>query len=74
MLMLTLPEYRLPKSIVKRDVQNITSLGVEIEVNKRIDNLSKLKEEGFDAIFVSVGTHESSKFNIEGSNLKGVVS
>lgn len=74
MLMLTLPEYRLPKSIVERDIKNITSLGVEIEVNRRIDNLSKLKEEGFDSVFVSVGTHESSKFNIEGSNLKGVVS
>lgn len=74
MLMLTLPEYRLPKKIVERDIQNITSLGVEIEVNKRIENISKLKEEGFDAVFVSVGTHQSSKFNIEGSDLKGVVS
>lgn len=74
MLMLTLPEYRLPKKVVERDIQNITSLGVEIEVNRRIDNLNLIKEEGFDAIFVSVGTHNSSKFNIEGSDLKGVVS
>jgi heterodisulfide reductase subunit A len=74
MLMLTLPAYRLPKSVVERDIQNITTLGVEIEVNRRIESLSKLKEDGFDAVFVSVGTHQSSKFNIEGSDLQGVVS
>lgn len=74
MLMLTLPEYRLPKAIVERDIQNITSLGVEIEVNKRIDNLAELKEEGFDAIFISVGTHNTFKLSIEGSELEGVVS
>lgn len=74
MLMLTLPEYRLPKSVVERDIQNITSLGVEIEVNRKIENLNKLKEEGFDSVFVSVGTHDSSKLNIEGSTLDGVVS
>jgi len=74
MLMLTLPEYRLPKHIVSRDVQNITALGVEIELNKRIENLTELKDQGFDAVFVSVGTHESSKMSIEGSKLEGIVS
>lgn len=74
MLMLTLPEYRLPKSIVERDIQNITALGVEIEVNKRIENLAALKNEGFDSVFVSVGTHVSSKLNIDGSELEGVIS
>ncbi len=74
MLMLTLPEYRLPKSVVERDIQNITSLGVEIEVNKKIENLAKLKEEGFDSIFVSVGTHNTFSLSIEGANLQGVVS
>ena len=74
MLSLTLPEYRLPKDIVNRDIQNITSLGVEFEVNKRIDDLKKLKDEGFDSIFVSVGTHETTKLGVEGSELKGIVS
>ena len=74
MLSLTLPEYRLPKDIVNRDIKNITSLGVEFEVNRRIDDLEKLKAEGFDTIFVSVGTHDTSKLGVEGSNLKGIVS
>ncbi len=74
MLSLTLPEYRLPKAVVNRDIKNITSLGVEIQLNTRIDDLAKLKEEGFDSIFVSVGTHDTTKLGIEGSKLSGVIS
>jgi len=74
MLALTLPEYRLPKNIVARDVQNIAALGVEIELNHKVENLHKLKEEGFDAVFVSVGTHNTSSLGLEGSDLEGVVS
>ena len=74
MLMLTLPEYRLPKKIVERDVKNITSLGVEFEVNKKIEKIEFLKADGFDSIFVSVGTHDTSKLEVEGASLKGIVS
>lgn len=74
MLMLTLPEYRLPKNIVERDIKNITSLGVEYEVNRRIEHLHQLKEEGFDTIFVATGTHNTSKLGVEGAELNGIVS
>ncbi|TSA24953.1 MAG: FAD-dependent oxidoreductase [Bacteroidetes bacterium] len=74
MLKLTLPEYRLPKQVVDRDIKNITSLGVEIECNYRVTSLKKLKEDGFDAVFVSVGTHDSVKLGVEGSDHPGVIS
>jgi heterodisulfide reductase subunit A len=74
MLSLTLPEYRLPKAVVDRDVKNIIALGVEFEVNSRIEDLNKLKEQGFDGIFISVGTHDTTKLGIEGSKLNGVIS
>ncbi len=74
MLKLTLPEYRLPKDVVDRDIQNITALGVETEVNRKIENLKDLKDEGFDTLFLSVGTHQTRKFGAEGADLKGVVS
>jgi heterodisulfide reductase subunit A len=74
MLKLTLPEFRLPKHIVDRDVKNITSLGVDYEVNCKVENLSKLKDDGFDCIFVSVGTHNTSKLGVQGSDLSGIVS
>ncbi len=75
MLKLTLPEYRLPKSVVDRDIQNITALGVQIQLNTRVDDLEALKEEGkYDAVFVAVGTHETSQLRVEGADLRGVVS
>jgi len=73
MLRLALPEYRAPKSVVDRDLKNITVLGVTIEENKKITDLKALKKEGYDAIFVSVGTHDAVSSKTEGSDLKGVV-
>jgi heterodisulfide reductase subunit A len=74
MLKLTLPEYRLPNTVVDRDIENITSLGVEIECNHPVGSLHKIKELAYDAVFVAVGTHKTSKMNIPGADLKGVVS
>ncbi len=74
MLKLTLPEYRLPNAVVDRDIKNILSLGVDFEVNRKIEKLALLKDEGFDTAYVSVGTHETSNMRIEGSGLKGIVS
>ena len=74
MLKLTLPEYRLPKKVVDRDVENILAFGVEYEVNHKVENIKKLKEEGgFDSVLVSVGTHETGRLKVEGSDLKGMV-
>jgi heterodisulfide reductase subunit A-like polyferredoxin len=74
MLKLTIPEYRLPKNIVDRDIKNITSLGVEIEVNKKIKSIAKLKDIGYDSVFISVGTHDTRRLQAEGSDLQGLVS
>jgi len=73
MLRLALPEFRAPKDVVDRDIKNVTVLGVEIEVNRKIENLNALKEQGFDLVFVSVGTHDSVKLNIDGSNLNNII-
>ncbi len=73
MLKSTIPSFRLPKDIVDRDIKNITSLGVEYELNNRIDKLGDLKSKGYDAIYVSVGTHETLKFNCSGKTLEGVL-
>ncbi len=73
MLKITIPLFRLPKEIVDRDIKNVTALGVEYETNKTIDKLRRLKNEGFDAVFVSAGTHEARKFKVEGSDLEGII-
>jgi heterodisulfide reductase subunit A-like polyferredoxin len=74
MLKLTLPSYRLPNQVVDRDIKNILSLGVEFEVNHRVDSIKNLKDQGFDGIFVSVGTHETVSMKVGGSDLNGIVS
>jgi heterodisulfide reductase subunit A-like polyferredoxin len=74
MLKMTLPEYRLPNAVVNRDIENITSLGVEIECNHPVGSLHKLSEKGYDAVFVAVGTHRTSKLNLPGSDMHGIVS
>lgn len=74
MLKLALPEYRAPKDIVDRDIQNVTALGVEIECNRKVENLASLKEQGFDIVFVSVGTHDTVSLGVEGSSLNGIIS
>ena len=74
MLWLTIPKYRLPKDVVRRDIQNILSLGVEFEVNTKITDIKKLKEEGnYDSVFVAIGAGESSKLKIEGAELTQVL-
>ncbi|MGE5424641.1 MAG: FAD-dependent oxidoreductase [Syntrophothermus sp.] len=73
MLKLTLPEYRLPKQVVDRDIQNVLALGVETQVNTRVTDINDLKKEGFDVVFVSVGTHETSRMGIRGSEMNGIV-
>jgi heterodisulfide reductase subunit A-like polyferredoxin len=73
MLKITIPLFRLPKEIVDRDIKNVTALGVEYETNKKIEKLKELKEKGYDAVFVSAGTHEARKFKVEGSDLDGII-
>jgi heterodisulfide reductase subunit A-like polyferredoxin len=67
-----IPAYRLPKSVVDRDIKNVTALGVEIETGVRINSLKGLKERGFDAIFLATGSLEPKKLGIPGEELDGV--
>lgn len=73
MLRYGIPSYRLPKSIVDRDIKNITALGVTIHTNSAVDSLSSLKERGFDAVFIATGTLEGYAMNLPGEGLTGVM-
>ena len=76
MLEKCIPEYRLPKQVLTKQIQLIKDLGVEIKTDMRIGkNLSfdDLWKQGYKAIFIGVGAHKSQKLKIEGGDLKGVV-
>jgi heterodisulfide reductase subunit A-like polyferredoxin len=73
MLRLGVPEYRLPTEIVEREVQDIIDLGVELNLNSRVDNLDDLFEAGFEAILIAVGAHEGIRLRIPGADMDGVL-
>lgn len=71
-----IPEFRLPKKIVDREVENLKALGVEIEcdvVVGRTLTLGQIREE-FDAVFVANGAGLPVFLHVPGENLKGVYS
>ena len=72
-----IPEFRLPKDVVKKEVEYVKSLGVKIETNVIIGKtatLDDLREEGFKAFFISTGAGLPSFLRIPGENLAGVYS
>ena len=73
-----IPEFRLPKDIVQKEVDNLTALGVKIETNMvigKVLSIDELKEEyGFEAVFIGSGAGLPRFMNIPGENLCGVYS
>ncbi|MBE5747935.1 MAG: NADPH-dependent glutamate synthase [Clostridiales bacterium] len=73
-----IPEFRLPKAIVQKEVDNLKALGVKIETNMvigRVITIEELKVEyGFDAVFIGSGAGLPKFMNIPGESLKGVYS
>jgi len=72
-----IPEFRLPKEIVKREVDYIAGLGVEMVPNfvvGKTRTIEELRKEGFDAVFIGTGAGLPYFMNIAGENLNGVYS
>lgn len=73
-----IPEFRLPKQIVKEEVEYIESLGVDLQLNTVVGRAETVDEllgsEGYDAVFLATGAGLPSFLGIEGENLIGVYS
>ena len=72
-----IPEFRLPKAIVKKEVENLEDLGVEIKTNMvigRVLSVDELFEMGYKAVFIGSGAGLPSFMGIEGEDLIGVYS
>ena len=72
MLRWGIPSYRLPESVLDRDLKNITALGVEIRTGSRVRSLAALRSEGFQAVFLAAGTVGGRRIGAPGDNLVGV--
>ena len=73
-----IPEFRLPKAIVQREIDTLQALGVKVETNTvigrsvTVDEL--MKEQGYEAVFIGSGAGLPKFMNIPGESLKGVYS
>jgi len=75
MLTLGVPEYRLPRDLVRAEIQAVLALGVELRTNTAIGRdfvLADLRTQGYEAIFLGIGCHKGRGLPIEGTDLDGV--
>ena len=75
-LLYGIPEFRLPKDVVRRETKRIAELGVNYTCNTFVGKditIDQLFERGYDAIFIGTGTAISKELNIPGKELAGVL-
>jgi NADH-quinone oxidoreductase subunit F len=76
MLGAAIPEHRLPKKTLNKDIENIKKAGVEIKTNKRLGkdfSLDELFLDGYKAAFIATGAWKSMKMGIPGEDAEGVI-
>ena len=73
MLRFGIPPYRLPDRILKREIDWIKGLGVEIKTGKKIKDPAALIKEGFSSVLIAGGAPKSFPLGIEGEKSKGVI-
>ncbi|GAH81703.1 unnamed protein product, partial [marine sediment metagenome] len=76
MLYVGIPDYRLPKEILEKEVEGIKRLGVEIKTNAPIGEeitIDDLFKQGYKAAFIAVGAHRSQRLRVPGEDAEGVI-
>ncbi|MFH1322044.1 MAG: NADH-ubiquinone oxidoreductase-F iron-sulfur binding region domain-containing protein [Bacteroidota bacterium] len=76
MLALGIPEYRLPKDILASDLEYIKSVGMDIKTNIALGKdftIDDLFNQGYKAVFIAIGAHQSLKLDIHGEEVEGVI-
>ncbi len=76
MMRFGIPEYRLPRTLLRAEIDKIVGLGVELKLRAPLTEsygLEALKREGFEAIFLSVGVNKGRDLQVPGVEMDGVV-
>ena len=58
MMRVGIPEYRLPRDILRDEIREIEAAGVDIRLNTRVDSVDSLFEKGYQAVFLAIGAHK----------------
>ncbi|MHA1529129.1 MAG: FAD-dependent oxidoreductase [Alphaproteobacteria bacterium] len=77
MLRFGIPPYRLPNSVLDQEIDDILSLGVELKTNQTMGRdyqLDTLRDQGFDAVYLSIGAMAAKPTNLPGDDAEGVMS
>jgi NADPH-dependent glutamate synthase beta subunit-like oxidoreductase len=73
MLAVGAPEFRLPSEILRMEIDAIADMGIDIRLNTAVDDAASLLDQGYGAVFVATGCHRGKRLNIDGADLKGVI-
>jgi NADH-quinone oxidoreductase subunit F len=73
MLSVGIPEYRLPKRILKADIDFILAHGVELRTGNHVDSLESLTGQSYRAVFMATGAQKALRLRIRGEELAGVI-
>ena len=72
MMRVGIPAYRLPRRVLRREIDEILKLGVELKLNHAVRDINRLFADGYSAIFLAIGAHEAQHLAIPGEDAKGV--
>ena len=75
MMRVGIPEYRVSREVVQKDIEEILKMGIEVKLNTRIGHdltLNELRQQGYEAILLATGAHLPQPLNIEGMNFDQV--
>jgi len=76
MLRVGIPDYRLPKDVLDKEIDNILRLGVTLKCNTALGRdftLNSLRDEGYKAVFLGLGCHVGKPLGVEGEDAPGVL-
>jgi len=76
MMVVGIPEYRLPRDVISREIEVIQDMGVEIKTGVTFGKditLQSLKHDGYQAVFLATGLHQNRRLNIDKEDLKDVL-
>ena len=73
MMRVAIPDYRLPKDVLKNDIREIEAVGVDIKTETKVESTDELFEQGYDAVFLATGAHEGQKIGVKGEDSQGVM-
>lgn len=69
-----IPSYRLPRETLDHEIADILEAGdITVKTETKVENVPNLLKEGFDAVYVAVGTHQGARLPLPGSDLEGVM-